>query len=117
MAVEGQNHRMFAGETPTFTVGPVKNKSTGAIIDLTSATITWVVVQATPPYSTIFTKTVGSGITVASPTTGYFTITLTSSNTDALSGDYRHECRVVLADSTEAVIFTGSLVVMPTLTG
>lgn len=111
MSVSGQNHTMVEKETKVFTVDVV-DQDDGAAVDLTSATITWRVKEGS---TTKFSKTVGSGITLTSPTTGRFTITLATGDTSGLSGQYEHECRATLSDGTITTLFTGRLVVQPTL--
>ena len=110
MAAPINNHTMFAGETRTFTVTS-RDDATGALIDFTSATIEWIVKDASG--ASVIDKTVGSGITVTA--TGVFTISLATAATSSLSGDYAHECVTVLADGTRATLFTGTLHVNPTL--
>lgn len=106
MAVTGQNHRMWSGETKVFTV-TVTGCST-----LVGATITWLVKD--PNGTTTLTKTVGSGITISSATV--FTITLATGDTSSLSGMYPHEARGTLADSSVVTFFTGTLFIEDTIT-
>lgn len=110
MALDKQDFSIFAGETKTLSVTST-TESTGALIDFTGATITWILKNGS---TTVLTKTVGSGITVTG--TGTFTIALTAVNTTGLSGFYQHECRTTLADGTVSTLFTGTMTAKPTLT-
>lgn len=106
---QGRNDAFFSSETRVYSV-TVRYRSDNTLVDLTGATITWIVKQGS---TTAYTKSVGSGIAVTG--TGSFTITLTSSNTSTMSGAYTHECVVVLADGTRATVFTGMLQVATSL--
>jgi len=110
MAEYDQNHTMFAGETKTITCTN-RVKSTNALIDFTAATITWVLKKGS---TAELTKTTSSGISVTA--TGIFTITLTSANTSSLVGDYEHECRATLQDSSVVTLFSGVITIYPTIT-
>lgn len=83
----------------------------GALVDLGSATITWVA-RATTPASNVLSKTVGAGISVTG--TGAFTITLSQADTASLSGVYYHEC-VVEIGADRDTIFTGQLNIFPSV--
>jgi hypothetical protein len=113
MAETKQDWEIYAGENHTFRCFVADKNNAERATDLTSATITWILKQGS---STILTKTVGSGITLASdPTTGYFDITWTAANGASLVGVYNHEARVTLASGTIATTFTGTLNVRATL--
>lgn len=112
MAYVNQNIDLYAGEIRSVVV-TVDDLNSGSVEDLTSATISWKVKQGS---TTALSKTVGSGITLASdPTTGVFTISLQAADTSSLVGVYSHEGRVTLSDGTIATMFTGSFVVRATL--
>lgn len=112
MADINQDIEVYAGEIHTIYV-TVTNNNNRAVEDLTGASVSWKLKSGT---TTVLSKTVGSGITLASdPTTGVFTISLSAADTTSLSGAYRHEARVTLADGTIATVFTGRFTVQPTL--
>ena len=109
MAETSQNLEIFAGEIHTFRCFVADKNNRERAADLTGATITWILKQGS---STILTKTVGSGITLATdPTTGYFDVAWSAANGTSLSGVYDHEARVTLADGTIATVETGTLLV------
>lgn len=112
MAETNQNLTVWAGEIRSIVV-TVWDLNTGAVEDLTSASVSWKVKRGS---STAISKSVGSGITLASdPTTGVFTISLQAANTSSLEGEYQHEARVTLSDGTIATVLTGRFTVIATL--
>lgn len=107
-----QDIEVYAGEIRSIVV-TVTNNNDRAVEDLTSASVSWKVKSGS---TTAISKSVGSGITLASdPTTGVFTISLQASDTTSLSGVYSHEARVTLSDGTIATVSVGRFVVRPTL--
>lgn len=107
-----QDIEVYAGEIRSVVV-TVTNNNDRAVEDLTGASVSWKVKSGT---TSILSKSVGSGITLASdPTTGVFTISLQAADTSSLSGVYSHEARVTLADGTIATVSVGRFVVRPTL--
>ena len=109
MSTPTNNFTMVAGETMTLNVTSIY-ETTGALVDFTGATITWVMKQGS---TTILTKTVGVGITVTG--LGTFDIALATGNTTGLSGEYQHECRATLADGTVTTLFRGTATLEPTI--
>jgi len=107
---------MFAGETPVLTFGPTVNLA-GAAVDITGATISFVLRQGSSGGTVEFEKTVGSGVTIPDQTVskGVFTIALLATDTASLKpGGYYFEARVTLggvilsvAYGTAAVLKTG----------
>lgn len=113
MAWTNQNIDIYAGEIVSVVVTVDDLNNVPSPEDLTSASVSWKVKSGG---TTAISKTVGSGITLASdPTTGVFTISLQASDTSSLSGTYSHEARVTLSDGTVATVMTGSFIVRPTL--
>ena len=110
MAIHDQNHTMSAGESKVFTA-TVRTRAANALVSFTSATITWRLKSST---ATVLTKTTVSGISITS--TGVFTITLDPADTVGFSGEYRHECRAVLSDTSVVVMFDGILFIEPSIT-
>lgn len=77
----------------------------GVAVNLTGATIRYYAKTSTP-----IDKTIGSGITVATPASGIFTLIFTAENTASLgSSKVVHECRVKLATEEPAMLFEGVL--------
>lgn len=107
MAEFNQNHTMFAGETKTITV-TCRVRSTNALIDFTGATaLTWKAVRGSTAH---ITKTPSGN------SSGVLTITLATGDTTSMSGEYAHECRVTLADTSVVTLFSGVLTIYPTIT-
>ncbi len=107
-----QDIEVYAGEIRSIVV-TVTNNNDRAVEDLTSASVSWKVKSGS---TTVISKSVGSGIALASdPTTGVFTISLQAADTSSLSGVYAHEARVTLADGTIATVSVGRFIVRPTL--
>lgn len=108
MATTNQNFQMFADETKVLSF-TVTNESTGALVDFTGATITFRVKRGS---TTLFSKTVGSGISVTG--TGTFTVTIATGVTTSMSGNYSFECRATLGDGTVTTMATGTMQVLTT---
>lgn len=103
---------IHAGETRTLIV-TVTDQS-GAAIDLTGASITYIANLPTP-----ITKMVGSGITITAPLLGRFEIALTQADTVAINQSLRaqHEAKILTAGGAVLVAFVGSLSVGDSLIG
>ena len=85
----------------------------GEAVDVSGATvIVWVCVRLRSIQENLIVKELASGITVA---TNVVTVTLTPTDTDQLSGKYRHELRMT-DDSLETVLVTGEVEVYKSLT-
>jgi hypothetical protein len=97
--IANQNFRMASGDTRTLTF-TVRDDG-GAVVDLTGATLKWVLGK-NPRASADITKTTSSGITVSSPTTGVAVVTISASDTTDLDGVYYHELQVT--DSSSRVV-------------
>jgi len=89
----------------------------GVAVDITGATMTWTVVNIDPNLSpsqpkkgavALFAaKTVGSGITILTPTSGTIQIVLDSDDTVGLAApkEYYHELQMVLATLTTTIMY------------
>ena len=107
MTTTGQTITVWQGEDKTITVS-LTNSAGAAYGSTTGLTFTWIV-SLTPTSAALITKSTGSGITNG---TSLITITLADTDTDAMSGQYYHECRVVVdATSLEDVVFCGGFIV------
>lgn len=80
----------------------------GTAITITSASIEYGVFETDG--TQIFTKSVGSGITIVDGSNGRFDIAIDPSDTASLSGRKQHECEVTKG-SDVATVFTGELVI------
>ena len=104
---------MFQGDTKTleFTV----KDGDGAVVDLTGATsIRWNLARRVSS-AAIITKDLDSGITVIDAANGRFDVSLTSADTENLSGRYYHEAEVIDASGDVATVETGATTINPAL--
>lgn len=81
---------MRAGEDRTLSL--VARDASGAILDLTGATIAWRL-TLNPGDSSLVAKTG----TVVSTSLGTFTVALSASDTSGLFGDYEHQATATIA--------------------
>ena len=112
MADKNVNFDLYAGETITLVVDVVDKDAEDAAVSLTSATGTFIVKRNG---TTLFTKTVGSGITLSTAVTGRMTITISAANTSSASGAYPYQCRMTLADGTVSTVMVGTMTVLESL--
>ena len=104
------NLEVYQGDSLDITDTVVTSGSTAK--DLTGATIKFVVFNSSG--SILSTKTIGSGITVATPANGIMVVSFTIADTTALSvGSYAYECSVVDNTSKKSHVTIGTLTVKP----
>ena len=102
------NLDMFSGETPTFTfLVTVEGTANGTPVDITGATINYALRTRNASGTLLFTKTVGSGITIANQLTekGIYRVAYLASDTAALAGPYYYEARVTLSGVILTVVY------------
>lgn len=105
---------MFSQDTPTWQFNATDNS--GAAVNLTGASITFVLRQDEVTGPIVVTKTVGSGITIPTQTgqdVGVFRVTLQSADTTNISGTLYMQATIVLSGVKLAVVF-GPVAVQPT---
>lgn len=108
MATENQYFLIYAGDSNTINV-PVMNN--GVPFDLTGCTIEWALKQfGTSPTNLIY-KTTLTGITMANPTSGIFTVNLTPSDTKYLCGVYSQGARVTDATGKVTTLEHGPITI------
>lgn len=101
--------KVAAGEDVSIVFGPIYNSS-GVAIDFTGASsATYRVTTGMGGGSTIFSKTIGSGI--SAPST-IFVVTLSDTDTDIVAGQYWHECKIVLDGFTYQVLDPSPFIVL-----
>lgn len=103
---------LYAGETVTLVIDVVDKDNDDEAVDLTGATVTWIAKRSG---TTLFTKTVGSGITLSTSVTGRMSVSISASNTSSASGAYEYQCRVTLSDGTVSTVQTGTMTVLASL--
>ena len=101
--------KVAAGEDVSIVFGPIYNSS-GVAIDFTGASsATYRVTTGMGGGSTIFSKTIGSGI--SAPST-IFVVTLSDTDTDIVAGQYWHECKIVVSSFTYQVLDPSPFIVL-----
>lgn len=92
MTARMQNFDMVSGDTKIIEV-TVWDADEGKKLDLTGANIEWTIFRK-PHKIEVTTKTVGSGITVTSPTEGVLRIRMDPEDTKNLEGLFDHRLRI-----------------------
>ena len=80
MAEKNANFDLYAGETVTVVIDVKDKDDEDAAVDLTSATGTFIVKRNG---TTLFSKTVGSGITLSTTVTGRMSVAISAANTSS----------------------------------
>lgn len=101
---------LYAGETRVVEV--TVTDETGAVVNLTAATVVYKANFPTP-----LSKSVDSGITLTTPASGVFEIAFIADDTHHIDSrtSVEHECKVTTATGDTAVAFTGHLAVYNSL--
>lgn len=103
---------IYAGDSRSLTI-TVKDPS-GNIVNLTGATIKWVLVDAGGNSINAKDSIAGGsgGITINNATAGQCTIQLASADTmNLLTGSYTHEARMIDSANNSSIIFKGTITV------
>ena len=97
---------IFTGDSKSLLVTVTDGNSNP--VDLTGAqSIVWALIQND---EIILKKTLSTGISITSATTGQCIVAISASDTIALTpGTYSHECRVVTSSGQSGIVFTGTL--------
>ena len=107
MTETGQNFTMWSGDTKVLEV--TITDSDGAAVDLTGATISYVLQRNVNSAAATISKTTDDGISITDASGGVFQITLDASDTASLSGSYYHECQITDASGNASTVFTGTV--------
>lgn len=110
-----QNFEMFEGDTKDIVV--TVTDSAGAAVDLTGAVIAWQMARTARSATPAVAKSVGSGIVITDAPGGICTISLDSSDTGGLSGDFYHELEVTDAQANITTVLSGTVTIKPALIG
>jgi ABC-type tungstate transport system substrate-binding protein len=105
MGTVKQNFEMWSGDAKTVAIAVTD--ASGAVVNLTGMTITWVMArhQSKTP---LVTKTIANaGISVPTPTTGIFNVSLVAADTSALDGLYYHEAKIRDVGGSDTTVATG----------
>lgn len=110
MTIKNQNFEMYAGDTKNVSV--TITNSSGAVVNLTGAVITWVL---TFQSGTLQKATATGTITVANPATGVFTFNLLPIDTTGKQGVFNHGVEMVDATGNASTLLTGLATIVPTI--
>lgn len=106
------NFELHAGDSRTLEI-TVRDEDSGDPVDITGCDLFWAVSRVLGSAS-LFTKEIGSGITVVDEPTGRFDIELEPDDTQALHGSFYHEARMVDGTGALSTILHGALTVTET---
>lgn len=104
---------MFSGESRTLTFA-VKD-SAGVAQDLTAATIKFHI-SRDEGVAALITKSIGSGITVPTPTDGNIVVAMAASDTATICGELYFQVIVTDGSGNISVVAHGDLTILNTLT-
>lgn len=90
MTIKDQNFEMYAGDSWDIVI--FVSNSDGSICNLTGQTIKW---SLKSPNKTVYKDIANSGITVANPIDGKFTVYLKYNDTFDLKGKFPHGAELV----------------------
>lgn len=96
----------------------VTNGATGAVVNLTGATLKWMTKRRRndADVDALITKAIGTGITVTNAVGGVAEVAITAANTNAITpGAYYWELQSVDAGSKTHTLAGGRIVIMPDL--
>lgn len=96
-----QNFDMVSGDTKIVEIEVLDEA--GDVVNITGATITWVLCRSRNNPTPLITKTTSAGITITQPLSGIFQVLLVPNDTANLSGIYLHEAEVVVGGNTYTV--------------
>ena len=86
----------------------------GQLVNCSGTALKWVIVDAAN--AMVLTKYTGDGIRYIDASTGQAEITLTATDTDMPSGEYRHELLLTDIDGHRYTVLTGILNIQTSLT-
>lgn len=113
MTRQNQDFTIWIGETTNLPITTLDDA--GAVVNITGATIDWVLKHHVLSDAVLITKaTGGNGIVLTDPTNGVFTVSLTPTETEVLGhGDYYHEAEITDTSLNENVVMTGTATLLP----
>lgn len=116
MTITGQNFEVYKGDNKEIIITVTDDN--GAILDLTSYSVVWVVYNTTLDSIVIKKSTVASNeITIPSPTSGQVHIALDSIDTESLTPrTYGHQCEIKDVSTNHSTITTGYIKILKSIT-
>lgn len=104
--MESQDFALYSGDSKKLNASIVDENN--APLNLTNATFKWVLANDT---ATVLSKSIGNGITITNAPYGQCTISITTADTQSLSGTYIHEARVTDSNGNSSIVFSGTVTV------
>lgn len=98
-----QNFEMVAGTTKILMIHVTKED--GSDLNINNCQIRWTMTDGSQSVS----KNTPGSITVTNATGGLFEIKLLPADTDALRGEFYHECEITDASGDVSTLFTGEI--------
>lgn len=81
------------------------------VVDLTGSTLSFAFSSKVSPFTALFTKTVGSGLTITNATGGLFSVQIDKADVATLVGEHRYEVKMLDPAGKEDTIVEGTIVV------
>lgn len=100
-----QNFEMMSGDTQVLEYEVLDED--GVAVNITDATIEWVLTASRNSATALITKTTSSGIVITNGPSGIFQVTLLPANTTSLSGIYYYEAEVTTTGNSVYTVSTG----------
>ncbi len=109
MTKQNQDFTMWQGEDKILEV-TVKDES-DVVVNLTGATIKWVLAPTVDGTVSITKETGGSGIVITDATNGVFQVTINAADTASLEGTFYHEAEVTSSASKVSKVLIGKVII------
>lgn len=107
MTYTGQNFEIYQGDTKQIIITVYDED--GAILNLTGYNINWVMYKSTTK-ELILSKSLGSGITVPTPSNGQIVIDFLPVDTEnVIPNTYLHECEISTSPTDVSTVTTGAV--------
>ena len=103
----GQNFEMHQGDDKILVVTVYDNDDFENIVNISGATIQFVIFKQTSGQIVVSKSTGGSGIVLTDAPNGELEITLAGSDTASIYGTFLHECELTDATGNVSTIMTG----------
>lgn len=106
MTKEGQDFVMYAGDNKKIYVEVVDEN--GELVNLAGTEIDWVLQGNVALSTASISKSSTMSGEIVTESVGTFSITLTSSDTESLSGRFYHEAQIIDADGDISTVMVGT---------
>ena len=106
MTANNQNFQMYAGDSKNIVV--TCRQEDGKDLNLTGATIKWVLKKTVLAGTNDLSKATGSGITITDAVKGKFEIKLNATDTTSLLNSYYHKAEVTDSSGNVSTVLVGN---------